>query len=209
MAPPCGGFSKARTTGYDISGTVTNGRKCGRFAIKVIRACIDAGVYFTVENPRQSAFWDSKALQSLLKHVDASVLGVSYCQFGAPYQKPTLFAGSLPGLTGLECKCTCGTHRHCLKGKSTVVKNGKPKSIWRTSLAAFYPPRLCRRLALIAETAARGASRLRVPQVAFDHAASRSLAVACGTKAPVRRLVPDCPSRYICPWDRSFNEWGT
>ena len=68
---------------------------------------------------------------------------IRYCEYGAHFLKPTKFVGSLPGLETLSRRRQGGHIHEQLQRIAQVVS----KSYWRTSLAAAYPPALCRALA--------------------------------------------------------------
>ena len=179
---------------------------CARFTLRVMRACRESGVFYSVENPLSSSLWKWGPMSRAIRWSDTCSFVYDNCRFGCPWLKPTRIITNLPELDVLGLRCN-GGHTHIpLRGQVRV--NGK--WTWRTSLAGAYPPGLCwswaKVLAAVAPKAGwrDGKDSLLSPQWQFD------LCSACGIQAPKQpQGIPRCPCRFSLPWPRGAPEWGT
>ena len=140
-----------------------------------------------------------------LKHPDTEIAHVHYCQYGAPYLKPTVFAGSLPGLSLLSRYCSGGHCHERLAGTVTDPVTGR--RTWRTTLAGRYPPALCRAYAAVAVSARpdqRRASRRR-PRHFFN---GPSAIASLGWVDPFVSGRLHCPPDGTVEWQPEDNSWG-
>ena len=118
----------------------------------IINACIRAGAFWTLENPKSSLMFLMPKVRKLIQRSDVYSVTVDQCSFGLRdpesghhYKKPTRIIGNLPSLSRLEVRCD-GTHEHTqVIGK--VCVNGKWTS--RSVLAGTYPVGMCNALAKI------------------------------------------------------------
>ena len=80
-APPCTRWSAARTTGIvELDG----GLECALFTVRLLRACRQSGVLYTLENPRASALWKWPPLADELRRASALSVNSPQCQYGPP-----------------------------------------------------------------------------------------------------------------------------
>ena len=199
---PCSRWSIARSTG----GPDESGLRCALFAIRVLRACRQAGVLFTIENPRSSRVWSWPPLAAELRRAQAVAADFPLCAFGTPFKKPTRFAGTLPGLGALTRECTCtDLHPVVLQGR---VRLRSGRTCWLSSLGGAYPPRLSRAFAELAVAAAPSSAHRRSAEPRLDERWERAMAAAA--RAPLERArgAPTCPRRYVCPFRGAEPLWG-
>lgn len=115
------------------------------------------GSFFTLENPLTSYAWKMPNLFSLVMDTKCTEAVLDQCQYGLRLpdnrgvaglaQKPTRFAGTLPGLEKLSKRCP-HDHTHV-----QVIGKVKIAGTWhkRSTRAGAYPPQLCSQYAKILE----------------------------------------------------------
>ncbi|CAK0840824.1 unnamed protein product, partial [Prorocentrum cordatum] len=105
LGTPCARWSAARRGGEMAdSAASASGLACAKFSRRVVRACLDAGAQFVIENPRSSHLWSWPPLESLLRRAAAVRVKLDMCAFGAAWKKPTLLVGNLHGLARMEAR---------------------------------------------------------------------------------------------------------
>ena len=119
---------------------------------------------------------------------------IDYCEYSAPFKKPTAFAGTLPGLDKLGRLCTHSAHGEQLRGQ--VLYEGK--WVWKTSLAAAYPPALAHLYADIVLEAAPGGAQ--GPAGLIETGLCSALCDAADTKVPEDLKLRPLPRRFMLPW---------
>ncbi|CAK0862131.1 unnamed protein product, partial [Prorocentrum cordatum] len=103
LGTPCTRWSAARRGGEMAdSAASASGIACAKFSCRAVRACLDAGAQFVIENPRSSHLWSWPPLESLLRRAAAVRVELDMCAFGAAWKKPTLLVGNLQGLARAE-----------------------------------------------------------------------------------------------------------
>ena len=109
LGAPCNSFSRARDSGPgpprlrsdshplglpslwrlgDIQ-AVNSGNRLMRFSAQVLRACLNARVPATLENPRLSRLWLCPPIASISRLRAFSFHIVDFCMFGTAWKKPT------------------------------------------------------------------------------------------------------------------------
>ncbi|CAK0792870.1 unnamed protein product, partial [Prorocentrum cordatum] len=173
LATPCARWSVARSSS---TSEPAGGLAAARFTVRRIQEC-RAGAHFTLENPRRSRLWTWRPLARALKPAGAILVDLCQCRFGTPFQKPTGFAASHPLFATLRRECRCQRRCEVLQGKVFV----KGRWGWKTSLAAAYPPSLCRAYADVAQHLAPAAAARPGGDAELERRWERQLAAACGT----------------------------
>ena len=84
LGTPCTRWSSARTTGVVEP---NGGLECALFTVRLLRACRQAGVCFTLENPRASALWKWEPLALELRRSSALCVNFPQCQYTTPPTK--------------------------------------------------------------------------------------------------------------------------
>ena len=135
------------------------------FSVEVIETCLEHGIVFALENPATSRLWCFPPMTRALS--DSRVKQVTFhaCRFGAASKKPTMIAGTLPGLCelGKLCHGTSTKHMHVkLSGTVTATFRGKTASVPKTVLAGAYTPELC---AEISRLVVQAADTQRIPRL--------------------------------------------
>ncbi|CAE7838062.1 URC1 [Symbiodinium sp. CCMP2592] len=166
LAPPCGTSSAARniyagagspqplrsplhpdglpTLGFLQRQRVRAANRLYQFTALVIRACIEADICWSLENPQSSLFWLCTPIQSLWKdNKDKIHFGTfDSCVYGGARRKATTFWSSAKSVTALTLRCHPGlNHVHLPWGKSG--------SVWSTAEEAAYPQALRRHWAAL------------------------------------------------------------
>ena len=120
-----------------------------RHSAIIIRACIRANAYWTLENPRSSLLFDMPEIASIISLPSTQSVCFAQCMYGLKepnselfYHKRTRIIGNLPDLISLRRECDHG-HQH-QQIVSNVNVNGV--SVARSKLAGAYPEELCRAL---------------------------------------------------------------
>ena len=137
-----------------------------------------------------------------LRAAGATLVDLDQCQFGTPFQKPTRLAVSHPAFTTLGRRCRCRRHCEVLQGK--VLVRGRWE--WKTSLAAAYPPSLCRAYAATAQLLAPPAGARPDGEAKLERRWERQLASACRRDAGDAD-APRCPLRYRLPRHGCRRRW--
>ena len=94
------------------------------FVLKAVKACLDSGTFFFVENPGGSWLWKQiRALSwgRLLAGGSISDFRAEYCRFGTPWRKRAKFSANLL-IGGQRPLCNCH-HRH-LQLRGRCKENG-------------------------------------------------------------------------------------
>eukprot|EP00974_Lingulodinium_polyedra_P094293 9137325-Lingulodinium_polyedra.AAC.1 len=71
----------------------------------MVQACSVAGVYFSIENPASSGIWHYAPLRRALRAAGAAEAPLTCCAYGAPFKKPSLRVGTIPGMQSLARAC--------------------------------------------------------------------------------------------------------
>ncbi|CAK0843092.1 unnamed protein product [Prorocentrum cordatum] len=193
LATPCTRWSVARSSG---TAEPAGGSAAARFTVRQIQECRRAGVHFTLENPQRSRLWTRRPLARALRSAGATLVDLCQRRFGTPFQNPTRFAAPHPLFTTLHRECKCRRHCEVLQGK--VFVRGRWE--WKTSLAAAYPPGLCRAYAGVAQHLAPAAAarpdgeaeleRRRERQLAVPAALARGAGTRAGRRGGQARAEP-------------------
>lgn len=127
------------------------------FSAEVITECLAHGVLFALENPQSSRLWHFGPIARVLRDFRVSRVGFHACAYGATSQKPTMLAGTLPGLHELRRSCPgiSSEHKHeALQGRVRACFHGKFVTVNRTVLGGSYANELCVELARLVASAA-------------------------------------------------------
>ena len=104
--------------------------------IRMIKACMAAGIGFSCENPESSMMWHYPPMREIMMMKDIIVVDLVYCAFGMPWMKPTRLITNIPSLAALRRTCTRDHEHQPLRGAS-------PSGVLWTRLACAYPPLFC------------------------------------------------------------------
>ncbi|CAK0788060.1 unnamed protein product [Prorocentrum cordatum] len=119
--------------------------------LRLLAAAVEAGVPFSLENPRSSRLWLVPELLDRAREAHAEWASVDYCQYQVPWKKSTTFLLSnwLPAQPSLRL-CTGCQKRCSATGKAHITLKGKdPLGVFWTSRARPYPAALCKDLAAL------------------------------------------------------------
>eukprot|EP00972_Heterocapsa_arctica_P035599 5238946-Heterocapsa_arctica.AAC.1 len=86
-----------------------------------------------------------------------------------PFKTPTRICGTLPNIDRLARVCSCTLPHEHLSGLAVMPEpGGSTRAVWKTALAASYPPALCRAVVDVATASAPrgGWRRVGEPSVA-------------------------------------------
>jgi len=128
------------------------------FSAKVIEECIANNVAFALENPMTSKLFHFPPIRRALASPYVQWVKFHACAYGAKSMKPTMFAGTLPGLQSLVRKCPgiSSEHKHDpLSGSVKAVFHGKMQWNCKTIFAGAYAKDLCTAIGRIVATEAR------------------------------------------------------
>ena len=164
---PCKSFSRARSGHlclrtrrwlFGVPGltaamrqVLLDGNRLADFTAVLAMLIWHHGGQWTIENPASSLIWRLPIFVVLIRECAAIPILLHHCAFGSEHLKPTIFMTTSSTFVDLGCLCPGPPihPRHTqLRGRIRDPASGK--WIWRTSLAARYPSRLCARYALIA-----------------------------------------------------------
>ena len=138
--------------------------RCVDVTIQLASAVWQPGGHWTIENPTSSLIWEVPTLRTLLDACSAFPVFLAMCCYGSVYGKPTTIWATHRAFLDLArvCPGVSATHHHArLRGRCRHPASGR--WVWRTSLAAAYPPLFCRSYSLaVAES--RTPFRWRRPQ---------------------------------------------
>ena len=169
-----------------------SGMCTARCALRILRACQEHNVAWTLENPRASRIFLWEPLHRFIMRHDCICVYIDYCMYGMHYMKPTLFVSNRQEFSRLGKLCMGGHHHDVLAG---TVKLNDGKSLWVTSLASAYPVKLAWSYARVAADIAPA----RAFQTGTDGIPSGHCAI--GT-ASLRRAIG-------CPATRAFEQAPT
>ena len=106
-----------------------------RHSIKIIRACQQHNVLWSLENPMTSRVWKVRALQQL--H-NSHFCRADFCQWGLPWRKSTYFF--LHEALHPQFRICKGSHGVCSKSeKPHILLQGSHNGQFLTKLAEPYP----------------------------------------------------------------------
>ena len=171
------------------------------FTVRVLRACRRAGVLFTL--PSLSKPWDWPPLVAELRRAGAWRIRFAQCAYGAPYRKFTDLAASHPSFEWVAAPCCGRKHTEVLRG---LVHVGG-RWVWKTSLAAAYPPRFGRAYAEAAVAAAPLAAYRGPRALRLDPRWQSALAAARGRPRSKLVTVGRCPRCFVLPWRGAPSRW--
>ena len=201
MGTPCTKWTTARASNRKNPSGPSD--PCARFTVSLIKLCFANNVYFVLENPKSSALWRWEPLCKALRTSGSLDATFPMCAFGTPYQKYTRFSGTLPGLDSLNRVCCCGLPHEHLQGLVRVVHDGKPKWVWKTSLAGRYPARLCQAFTKILAAAAPASGWRQPGEHTFKGKCSDELRRIYGDDPSFKLRVPSCPHTSAGEWDEA------
>ena len=134
LGTPCTRWSAARTTGVVEP---DGGLERALFTVRLLRACRQSGVLYTLENPRASALWKWPPLANELRRASALSVNFLQCQYGTPYKKPTTLAASDRAFDVLTRTRNCLEHRERLQGlRSSRRRQVALEDLFRIGLPA-------------------------------------------------------------------------
>ena len=120
---------------------VDQGTTFMELSVHIARLVVEAGGFFTIENPHSSRIWLTPELQELHAWSGAVEVVMDMCCYGSDHLKPTRFLCSHPCFEALGKRCQ-GGHEHIpLQGMVWDVE--KEDWVYVTKAAQVYPPPLC------------------------------------------------------------------
>ena len=129
---------------------VLDGNHFARICAEGMIICHEAGGFNVLENPERSQMWQLLFIVQALSFINATQVVVHYCFWGVPWRKPTILAGTLPGLSSLAHHCRGGP-RCTFSGLPHQRLAGRaPDGRWWTQHACAYPLGLARDVAALA-----------------------------------------------------------
>ncbi|CAK0873972.1 unnamed protein product [Prorocentrum cordatum] len=146
---------------------------------KVQKECRRAGVHLALESPQLSRLWAWRPLVRALRSASATIVDLCQRRSGAPFQRPTRIAASHPLFAALGRECRCRRRCEVLQGKVCVEGHW----VWKTSLAAAYPPSVCRVYAGVARLLAPLAAARPSGGAELERRWERQLAASRGCDA--------------------------
>ena len=175
-------------------------RQVMRLVCRLVRAANESAVPFVLHGPRYSAGWRSPELRACFpKKTGVVWKGLSAEDFGAPYLRPMLVVGTLPGLDLLSPPAVrhAGRCRRQLVGKAYIDGAWQ----WRSRIADEVPLALAARIVALLDRDAGRRSRGRVGFPPAEGDFDRAF------RASARTQLEPCPSFSPCeflgePWRR-------
>ena len=158
---PCRSWSKARSPKlraekwlyHGVPGLrphelqiIREGNELLRRSLVLLRLACCCGLAVTLENPFSSLLWEHVEVKKWIREFGIECIETHYCQWGAPWMKPTKLAANYKQIRQLARRCQGGQTHVILKGKTA-------EGVFRTSLAASYPEALCDAWAVCVESA--------------------------------------------------------
>eukprot|EP00435_Cladocopium_sp_Y103_P016771 s176_g4.t1 len=122
----------------DLQARVSSANALYNVTQQLCRLCISVGVFFSIENPEKSFFWQTHHMRLFLQDAEYFEARFHHCLFGSSRRKFTLLVHNVPTLKELECRCD-NTHPHEPWGHT-------PQG-WATAQETAYPWPLCRAIA--------------------------------------------------------------
>ena len=159
FAPPCGTASRARDIQFKGAPPILRSTKQpqgvdgleGLDATRVAKAnllyqltlevsqfCLEAGKFFSCENPSRSYLWLLPAWKAFLARQDVFQTSFHHCEYGGMRRKATLLVHNVPSFKGLQRFCS---------GNDVHLGWGKVGPAWATADEAAYPWGLCKSMA--------------------------------------------------------------
>ena len=116
---------------------VTQGNRLMYNSVRILRACIQSDVLWSLENPMTSRVWKAKAVKGIAKH--GIFHRADFCQYGCSWRKATYFLCT-PRLPLSLKQCT-GPKGFCSRtqGKHTVLQGVDQHGTFMTKVAEPYP----------------------------------------------------------------------
>ena len=202
LGTPCKFWSIAKNNKQGEGAHIS--RQLARFTARIITTCQQYCVCYVLDNPASGRLFEWDLICTAPRRSKATQVTLHMCAYGTSYMKPTRLAGTLPGLADLGRRCSCDVPHERLCGLVQVRTPAGLATVWKTSLAGKYPPRLCRAIAALVKTHLHGASSLAPTRISqwWD----QQLVVAHGgwgslVAPPVD--TPICPARWRCEWASS------
>ncbi len=124
---------------------VLQGNRLLHHTLRILLACIQHNVLWTLENPMTSRVWKTRAAKKLAKH--AVFHRADFCQYNQPWRKATYFLAH-PELP-LVLKHCCGTKGLCSRTQQPhiVLQGVDSKGTFLTKVAEPYPFSLANHIA--------------------------------------------------------------
>lgn len=209
LGTPCTIFSIAKkksATGVKLVMSM----KCVEFTIKVIKTCLSLGIFFSLENPKTSKLFKIPKLCRVLQHHTVSFIEFDCCRYGCPFRKPTIIVSSLNILRQLGRRCQCQHNHEQLRGRVKIpLPNGKSEWYWKTTLAGEYSGELCHLWSSLLRQVAPAESIRCFHEPDFLPLWLDEIRQVTSGGVPERIEISKCPTRYVCPWEKAIDSWGT
>lgn len=187
--------------GASGGGASSRDHRLRRFVIGVIRLARRHVVRISFEASAHSGRWRDADIRSELRAAGCRRVALYFCQYGAPYRRPTVLESSVIGVGALERRCRCPRHAFSLEGVCRVETGGARRAVRRSLWAERFPPELCQRLALVVARAAPPGPERGADEKAVDLAWEDVFAAAIGSPRPPQPPAPRCPRRLVVAWE--------
>ena len=159
-APPCTRFSKARRQDNSTrNGWVDlkwradprrdrerdkSAQSIAERTAELALQQLEAGRWFSIENPWDSTIWDLKCMRRLAKLPGVRFVRLDQCTVGSEHFKPTAILTNAPWLQDRTCDMATRPHVHVpLVGFVKDYRSEKDRTCFLTELAAEYPQDMC------------------------------------------------------------------
>ena len=124
---------------------VSQGNRLLHHSVRILQACIQHDVLWTLENPMTSRVWKTRGAKRLAKQ--AVFHRADFCQYNQKWRKATYFLAH-PRLH-LSLKRCCGTRGLCSRTQAphTVLQGVNAAGTFMTKVAEPYPYSLANHIA--------------------------------------------------------------
>jgi hypothetical protein len=191
-------------------------------------------IFVSIENPFPSGLFDVTAIAKPAQSLGLELVRYECCAWGATYRKCSQLRTNMRALAALGQRCKdLPEHTHeqlegtvrimggpAVPAPGSTTKAHRPQaaggpapgshtvSVWKTSLAAAYPPAFCRRFAQILKREAPPGA-LRPPGAPTLSAEwQRWLMTASGHQNYPLIELPTCPAAFQSGWEEAVGVWN-
>ena len=164
--------------------------KLFEFACRILAKATQRGILATIENPKNSHFWNTTFFLSLWKQFELFCSDFQVCMYGGSRAKWTRFVANFASIQELSIECD-GSHAH-EPWRFAVDRAGQ--RVWATSLESQYPRKLCIAVTHVILQVAQCSGLQLLPQTVHElaqHPLSRTQQAMISTGGqPYRKKIP-------------------
>ena len=110
-----------------------------QYSCEVFRSAAARGILVTLENPRNSYFWQTPYFLGVQQHVCTARADFQLCMYGGSRDRWTSILANYPHVSQMSVRCD-GKHLHAAWGKAFDLDG---REVWATSLESQYPRKMC------------------------------------------------------------------